>query len=59
MASRNAKTRRPMYDIKFVPFVRPFRLAFLIGLVFVAGVWVGWPGVVLVGLASIDINLKG
>lgn len=48
-----------MYDVTFVPIVRPYRLAFLIGLAIVAGAWIGWPGVLLVGLASIDINVRG
>jgi hypothetical protein len=47
-----------MYDIKFVPFVRPYRIAFLVGLLVVAGAWAGWSGVVLVVLASIDITSR-
>ncbi len=47
-----------MYDIKFVPCTRPFRIAYMVGLAIVAVAWVGWPGVAIVALASVDINMK-
>ncbi len=47
-----------MYDIEFVPFVRPYRIAYMVVLVIVALAWVGWPGLALVALSSVDVNVK-
>ncbi len=47
-----------MYDIEFVPFARPYRIGYMVVLVIVALAWVGWPGLVLVTLSSVDLNVK-
>lgn len=55
---RSRQETRKMYDIEFVPFARPYRIGYMVVLVIVALAWVGWPGLVLVTLSSVDLNVK-